>query len=191
MAGFFYSIDEPKISGARIVVEQAGIPVAVTRTKPYPAGGEYKLTLPAPGQYRLVVTKDNGPELAGSLSVTGGPGALCRQIVTYTDSLQRPFLAVLDCRWPGGGMQYAVQVGAFRERTAEQVRAAFAARGLHDVNAVEKNGFSAYVTGRFDDFYSALALRRDLIEMGLHDAFVVALADGRFVPLEQAVLALQ
>ncbi len=190
MEGFFYSIDEPKVSGAQIVVEKDGMPVAHCQTDPYPSGGAYSLSLPSAGSYLLKVTKTGGPELIGRFSVDDAEGTVCRQLVTYKDSLEQAYLAVLGCgEEPHAAVRYAVQVGAFKTRTETEIKAAFAGKGIDGVTMLNKNDFRVFVTGLCDDFYSALKTRQVLIEKGVPDAFVVAISDTGFIPLDEAVLA--
>jgi len=190
MEGFFYSIDEPKVSGAQIVIEKDGLPVAHCQTDPYPSGGAYSLSLPSSGSYLLKVTKTGGPELIGRFSVDGAEGTVCRQLVTYKDSLEQACLAVLGCGdEPHAAVRYAVQVGAFKTRTEAEVKAAFAGKGIDGVTMLNKSDFRVFVTGLCDDFYSALKTRQALIEKGVPDAFIVAISDTGFIPLDEAVLA--
>lgn len=193
--GFYYSTDEPGTSDALIVVERDGKAVASYQTRPYPAGGDYKLNVPAPGNYDLKVTNGGGRELSGSLYVEAQHAQVCRQIVTGSDSLEQPFLTVLDCNAGTAAgesdISYGVQIGAFRETKTDLVMTAFSKLGVGRVTAIAKNEFTVFVTGISPDFYTTLKQRKELIERGIHDAFIIALKDNTFTSLEKAILAIR
>ncbi|GEM_PF-4178251 len=193
LKGFFYPIDEPKNMNAIIRAEKTNGNLISVESGTNPQSGEYSLQLPSGGNYTLKVEKEGVPVLETPVQFNAdGAAEICRQIITYKDSSENRQLSIIGCengQNKNSAINYAVQIGAFKQKPAEEVIAAFSKKGIIEITHLMKNDFRVFVTGLNADFYAALKKRKELLELGINDAFIVAISDNRFIPLEDALTA--
>ncbi len=83
-----------------------------------------------------------------------------------------------------GPIHYLVQVAAFEEPLSEQVAGYYLM--LDDIVELEANGLTTLNVGSFLSFGNAVEFRDEVRQKGFKDAFVVALNNGRRIPLDDA-----
>jgi len=49
------------------------------------------------------------------------------------------------------------------------------------------SGLNRYVAGSFNDYKSAVALKNQLVQQGLGDAFVIAFFNGEYISIQEAL----
>ncbi len=181
--GFFYSADEPSASAAQILaipLDGGDIVSAITD----PSTGSYRLAVPAAGDYRVTVIKPGRAGMHGEISLGDTGAEVCVQVLTYRDASDVRRLSLVSCASAiSEGTRYAVQLGAFRQRTAAELEAAFGNMGIEGTCFRKENGYLVFLAGTPADFYTALKHRAGLIGQGHGDAFIVAIQDGDVLPL--------
>jgi hypothetical protein len=78
------------------------------------------------------------------------------------------------------GVQYQVQIGAFKEYDFSRYN-----KHLVNMNTDIVNGMTTLLIGRFETFGEACKFRSDLIAMGVKDAFIIKTVDGKRVPFDE------
>ena len=84
-----------------------------------------------------------------------------------------------------GQVLFVVQVAAFEEPLSEEVARFYLM--LDDIVEMERNGLTTLNVGSFVSFGNALEFRDEVRLKGYNDAFVVAINNGRRIPLEDAL----
>ena len=89
---------------------------------------------------------------------------------------------------PPKNLIFRVQLGAFKDRNADDLKKKYSELGLTDLIYVKNDdGLLLVMTGSEKSYDSALTLKAAMIEKGVVDAFIVAYADGSRLPLESVV----
>lgn len=86
------------------------------------------------------------------------------------------------------GILFKVQLGAFRNDVPYKIVEAFLSisdKGI--TQETDARGLHIFYAGSFPDYDSALRLKEEMIAKGVKDAFVVALQDGRKVPIREVL----
>lgn len=81
-------------------------------------------------------------------------------------------------------IEYRVQLGAFKERIP--YRTAFVYLQIEGIKELRDEDFTYITVGKFKTYAEAKAYEQAVIDMGIKDAFVIALTNGRKISLEQA-----
>lgn len=82
------------------------------------------------------------------------------------------------------GIRFKVQLGAFRQNVPfETVEAFLKVSDKGIVRVTDERALNIFYAGDFADFESARLLKEDVVSKGVTDAFVVALQDGKRIPL--------
>jgi hypothetical protein len=80
-----------------------------------------------------------------------------------------------------------VQIGAFRDEVPVEIANKFlllAKRGVR--NFKDENGNTVFTIGRSRNFEDAQFLKEEALAKGIPDAFIIALKDGKKIPLSEA-----
>jgi len=82
------------------------------------------------------------------------------------------------------GIRFKVQLGAFRQNVPfETVEAFLKVSDKGIVRVTDERALNIFYAGDFADFESARILKEEIVSKGVTDAFVVALQDGKRIPL--------
>lgn len=83
---------------------------------------------------------------------------------------------------------FRVQLGAYKDRSVEDLKKKFEAMGLKDLVYVKNDvGLLLVMTGSESSYESALALKADMIGKGVADAFIVVYSEGARLPVQMVV----
>lgn len=89
---------------------------------------------------------------------------------------------------PPKNLIFRVQLGAYKDRNADDLKKKYSDIGLTDLIYVKNDdGLLLVMTGSEKSYDSALTLKATMIEKGVADAFIVAYSDGTRLPLESVV----
>jgi hypothetical protein len=77
------------------------------------------------------------------------------------------------------GVSFKVQIGAFSKQVPNEVAANFMKIKTWPVEYKQINGLFVYNVGNFSNAAAAKALKNELVQLGITDAFVVVYRDGR------------
>ena len=96
--------------------------------------------------------------------------------------------AVEEMPEPPKNLIFRVQLGAYKDRNADDLKKRYSDIGLTDLIYVKnEDGLLLVMTGSEKNYDSALTLKVNMIEKGVADAFIVAYSDGSRLPLESVV----
>lgn len=90
------------------------------------------------------------------------------------------------------GIVFRVQLGAFKNNVPYQMVEAFLKitdKGISQ--ETDKRGLHIFYTGSFTDYTKAMQLKEEIVNLGVKDAFVVALRNGERIPISEAFKALR
>jgi hypothetical protein len=83
---------------------------------------------------------------------------------------------------------FRVQLGAYKDRSVEDLKKKFEALGLKDLVYVKNEaGLLLVMTGSESSYEAALALKADMIGKGVADAFIVVYSEGARLPVQMVV----
>ncbi|MBL7915059.1 MAG: PD40 domain-containing protein [Bacteroidia bacterium] len=83
---------------------------------------------------------------------------------------------------------FRVQLGAYKDRSVEDLKKKFEAMGLKDLVYVKNDvGLLLVMTGSESSYEAALALKADMIGKGVADAFIVVYSEGARLPVQMVV----
>ena len=82
------------------------------------------------------------------------------------------------------GVFFEVQIGAFRSFDLNKYKDA-----LENLRYYRQDSLNKYVLGKFRNYPTAIAFQRDIVKMGISDAFIVGKIDGNRVEISQAIKA--
>lgn len=105
-------------------------------------------------------------------------------LIARMDSLTRANDLLMENSPYYAGVFFEVQIGAFKNFDLQAYENQFSSLGFEEGDVWHK-----YVLGKFRDFEMAKAFWKDIREMGLEGAFVVAKIDGKRVPLKEGIQA--
>lgn len=81
---------------------------------------------------------------------------------------------------------FKVQVGAFKnEPPAEKIELYNKIKNV--TKETTASGLNRYVAGSFNDYQSAMNAKNDAIKAGAADAFIIALYNGEYIPIQEAL----
>lgn len=81
---------------------------------------------------------------------------------------------------------FKVQVGAFKnEPPAEKVEIFSKIKNV--TKETTASGLNRYVAGSFNDYQSAMNAKNEAIKAGATDAFIIALYNGEYIPIQEAL----
>ncbi|MFT4680316.1 MAG: tetratricopeptide (TPR) repeat protein [Flavobacteriales bacterium] len=83
-----------------------------------------------------------------------------------------------------GPIEYMVQVAAFEEPLSEEVAGYYLM--LDDINELTIKGLTTLNVGSYKSFGNAIDFRNEVRQKGFSDAFVIAMNNGRRIPLDDA-----
>ncbi len=104
-----------------------------------------------------------------------------RQQITSLEANQRPDEVITD-QPVVQGVIFQVQLGAYAQNRVDPDMATGDALDLTDQNGMQK-----VVVSRFRTYQNAANLRDRLKQMGVKDAFVVAMNDGQRIEIQEAI----
>lgn len=119
------------------------------------------------------------PQVQRSLQVAEMQNKYLKQQI---DSLYRVNDLLLELSPYYTGVFYEVQIGAF-----ENFNLADYKEDLVKMNIDYNGPLDQYTLGKFRDLEKALAFQKDIQQMGIQDAFVVAKVDGERVSVKEAL----
>lgn len=82
------------------------------------------------------------------------------------------------------GVFFEVQIGAFRNFDLAKYQDA-----LENLRYYQEDSLNKYVMGKFRDYPTAKAFQKDIIRMGIEDAFIVGKINGQRVEISEAIKA--
>ncbi len=96
--------------------------------------------------------------------------------------------SIVDMPEPPKNLIFRVQVGAYKDKNADDLKKKYADIGITDLIYVRnEEGLLLVMTGSEKSYETALTLKTNMIEKGVADAFIVAYSDGSRLPLESVV----
>jgi len=103
-------------------------------------------------------------------------------VVPDADSLTKAEAAMYK------NLVFRVQLGAYKDRSVDDLKKKFAAMGLTDLVYVKNEiGLLLVMTGSESSYEAALALKSDMIVKGVADAFIVVYSEGARLPVQMVV----
>ncbi len=85
-------------------------------------------------------------------------------------------------------VRFAVQIGAFRHSVSlEEIVRGVASIRNYEVSFIQSGDYTIFVAGNFKSYSKAKDLANILRNEGLKDAFVIAIQNGRKIPLQQVI----
>jgi hypothetical protein len=88
-----------------------------------------------------------------------------------------------------GDVTFRVQVGAYRDKTPDQLTKKFSPTGLKDLVYVKNDqGIWLVMTGSTKDYTEAVRLKESVKSKGVADAFIVAYSNGKRLPVNLVVM---
>jgi tetratricopeptide (TPR) repeat protein len=103
-------------------------------------------------------------------------------VVPDADSLTKAEAALYK------NLVFRVQLGAYKDRSVEDLKKKFEAMGLKDLVYVKNEvGLLLVMTGSESSYEAALALKADMIGKGVADAFIVVYSEGARLPVQMVV----
>lgn len=83
---------------------------------------------------------------------------------------------------------FRVQLGAYKDRSVDELRQKYTAMGLTDLVYVKnESGLLLVMTGSENSYTSAIALKEAMIAKGVPDAFIVVYSEGARLPVQMVV----
>lgn len=173
---------------SKLELREANTEIAVLRIKSDSLQNQLKQATIIAAE--LQVKLDEQAALASQTSTTAAPVIKGKTAVTTKQSVQatpaKPPSAVTVSGNVDKGVVFKVQLGAYRLfeikdklSTEEGV--------VQEVN----DGLFKYVLGAYRDLSEAKVLRKEVIKMGIKDAWIVSYKDGQRVPLKDALAELK
>lgn len=83
-----------------------------------------------------------------------------------------------------GKVEYRIQIGAFREKVPERMAEMYLQ--VEGIEEFHQNGFTYLTVGEFATYEEAKAYQQGIKDMGMKDAFVIALNNGKKISLQKA-----
>ena len=86
------------------------------------------------------------------------------------------------------GVYYSVQIGAFKRTVSlEDIAKGISAIRNYEVSFLKSGGYTIFVAGRFKSIEKARSLANIIKNEGIRDAFVIAIKNGRKIPVQQVI----
>lgn len=169
LTGFFYDVSGTRLNGfpELVIKTRQGIYRSSIR---HPSG-EFSVTVPANQHYEIA--------LEGSIRSAWVEITLkehkdsCTIVLLSKKSTDGYTLAAALENENKFDHHYAVQLGAFREKTESEILAFYRSRGMRQVEIVTRQDLKIAVSGNQLSLTDALKVRKELIQSGFSDAFIV------------------
>lgn len=105
-------------------------------------------------------------------------------LLSRIDSINRSNDLLLENSSFYPGVFYEVQIGAFQYFDLSAYL-----ESLENLRSYEEDGLQKYVLGKFRELNNAKLFLKDIRQMGISDAFIIAKIDGKRVEVKEAIAA--
>lgn len=169
LIGFFYDASR---------MNHTGYPELAVKTKQgvyrstvqYPSG-EFTLTVPANQQYEISL---EGNISTAPVEITLRESKDSCTIVLITRKTENGYaLAVVQEHEKMNDQQYAIQLGAFREKPEAEILSYYRSKGIRKAEVIARQDLKLVVAGKDLTLSEALKERKQFLQSGFNDAFIV------------------
>lgn len=105
-------------------------------------------------------------------------------LLSRIDSISRSNDLLMENSPYYSGVFFEVQIGAFENFDLEAYQEA-----LENLHFYKEDSLNKYVLGKFRNYQKAKAFQKDMMRMGVEDAFVIGKINGERVEITQAIKA--
>lgn len=169
LSGFFYDASR---------MNHTGYPELYVKTKQgvhrspihYPSG-EFTLTVPANQHYEITL---EGSISTAPVEITLRENKHSCTIVLITRKTENGYaLAVVQEHEKMNDQQYAIQLGAFREKPEAEILSYYRSKGIRKAEVIARQDLKLVVSGQNLSLSEALKERKRFLQSGFNDAFIV------------------
>lgn len=169
LSGFFYDASRMNHTGYPELTVKTNH--GVYRSPIQFPSGEFTLTVPANRQYEIAL---EGNITAAPVEITLRENKDSCTIILVSRKTESGYaLAVVQEHEKMNNHQYAVQLGAFREKAEADLLTYYHSKGIKKAEVISRQDLKLVVAGKNLSLTDALKVRKQFLLSGFHDAFIV------------------